>query len=119
MMKGKTWDNEKSLMESHNKQFRRDNWTPECRTQGEEGSTIKDPRLFMQTNWKLSSNIAFDLQQCTSMYVLRKALKSVGRKKPSPQVVRLFEPRPGLAGCCTYIETQLSQSTEGGKVELL
>jgi len=50
--------------------------------------------LFMQTNWKLSSNLTFDLQQCTSMYVLRKAQKSVGRIKPSPQVVRLFEPYP-------------------------
>jgi hypothetical protein len=26
-------------MESHNKQFRRVNWTPECITQGEEGVT--------------------------------------------------------------------------------
>ena len=39
-MKGKTWGNKKSLMESHNKQFRRVNWTPECKTQGEEGSAI-------------------------------------------------------------------------------
>ena len=38
MMKSETWDNEKSLMESHNKQLRRANWTPECITQGEEGS---------------------------------------------------------------------------------
>ena len=45
------------------------------------------------------------------MYVLRKAQKSVGRKKPSPQVVRLFEPHPGLAGCCTYIKSQPSQFT--------
>ena len=37
-MKGKTWGNKKSLMESHNKQFRRANWTPECITQREEGS---------------------------------------------------------------------------------
>jgi len=36
--------------------------------------------LFMQANWKLSSNLTFDLQQCTSMYVLRKAQKSIGRK---------------------------------------
>jgi len=111
-MKGKTWDNKKSLMESHNKQFRRVNWTPECITQGEEGSTtFRDPWLFIQTNWKLSSNITFDLQQCTSMYVLRKAQEKCWKEKPSPQVVKLFEPHPGLAGCCTYIETQPSQST--------
>jgi hypothetical protein len=29
-MKGKTWEDKKSLMESHNKQFRHANWTPEC-----------------------------------------------------------------------------------------
>ena len=73
---------------------------------------IRDPWLFMQTNWKLSSNkITFDLQQCTSMYVLRRAQEKCWKEKPSPQVFRLFEPHPGLAGCCTYIETQPSQST--------
>jgi len=37
-MKGKTWDNNKNLMESHNKQFRRVYWTPERKTRGEKGS---------------------------------------------------------------------------------
>jgi hypothetical protein len=46
------------------------------------------------------------------MYVLRKAQKSVGRKKPSPQVVRLFESHPGLAGCCT---SQIRGVTRGYK----
>ena len=81
-MKGKAWDNKKSLMEIHNKQFRRINWTPECKTQARGGRErhVRDPWLFMQTNWKLTSNLTSDLQQCTSMYVLRKAQKSVGRK---------------------------------------
>ena len=82
MIKGKSWGNKKSPMKSYNKQFRHVNWTPECITQGEEGSATLEtaPWLFMQTNWKLSSNLTFDLQQCTSMYVLRKAQKSVKRK---------------------------------------
>ena len=106
-MRGKAWDNKKSLMEIHNKQFRSINWTPECKTQASGGRErhVRDPWLFMQTNWKLTSNLTSDLQQCTSMYVLRKAQKSVGRKKPSPQIVKLFEPHPGLAaGGCIFIK---------------
>ena len=37
-MKDKTWDIKKSLMESHNKQFWRAHWIPECITEGEEGN---------------------------------------------------------------------------------
>ena len=110
-MKGKTWGNKKSLMESHNKQFRRVNWTPECKTHGEEGSATLLETHSVHAN-KLEVEFKFNLRLTTvHQHVLRKAHKSVGRKKPSPQVVRLFEPHPGLAGCSTYIETQPSHST--------
>ena len=72
---GKSWDNKKSLMESHNKLN-----TIIYNPRGGRERHIRDPWLLMQTNWKLSSNSTFDLQQCTSMYVLRKAQKSVKRK---------------------------------------
>jgi len=76
-------------MESYNKQFRRANWTPECiNPRGGRRCHIRDPWLFMQTNWKLSSNLTFDLQQCTSMYVLRNAQKST-EKPPTLQSIRL------------------------------
>ena len=109
-----TWDNKKSLMESHNKQLRRVNWTPERITQGEEGSATLETHA-VHAN-KLEAEFKFNIWLTTVHQHVRSKKStekcwSVGRKKPSPQVVRLFEPHPGLlAGCCT-IETQPSQST--------
>ena len=59
-MKGKTWDNKNSLMESHNKQFRRVDWTPECITQGEERSATLETHA-VHAN-KLEAEFKFNIR---------------------------------------------------------
>jgi hypothetical protein len=54
-------------VESHNKQFRRVNWTPECKIQGEEGSDQKEKdKVCHDESWY---QLKHGLQVCTIIKV--------------------------------------------------